>query len=115
MDSRQSKIIIRPIINEKTVGQAENLKQYTFEVVKDANKTEIAQALKKILNELYPKSTTKLFSEKSDSPATWTIVSVNTAPIRVRFRRNKRHGRFPIDGKKAIVTIQGEPLELFSA
>lgn len=101
MNSRQSHIIIRPIINEKTVGLTA-LNQYTFEVAKDANKTEIAQALQQILTELYPKSKSK-------------VVSVNTAPIRARFRRSKRHGRFPSDSKKAIVTIEGEPLELFSA
>ena len=102
MNSRQSHIIIRPIINEKTVALANDLNQYTFEVVKDANKTEIAQALRQILDELYPKNQSK-------------IVHVNTAPIRARFRRSKRHGRIPSDGKKAIVTIKGEPLELFSA
>lgn len=101
MNSRQSHIIIRPIINEKSVGLTA-LNQYTFEVAKDANKTEIAQALSQILTELYPKSKAK-------------IVSVNTAPIRARFRRSKRHGRFPTDSKKAIVTIEGEPLDLFSA
>jgi len=102
MDSRQSHIIIRPIINEKTVGQAATLSQYTFEVAKDANKTEIAKALQVILDELYPKSKSK-------------VISVNTAPIRERFRRSKRHGRVPNDSKKAIVTIEGEPLELFTA
>ncbi len=100
MDSRQSHIIIRPIINEKTVGLAALRNQYTFEVAKDANKTEIAAALQTILDELYPKSKSK-------------VLSVNTAPIRDRFRRSKRHGRAPKDGKKAIVTIEGEPLELF--
>ena len=101
MDSRQSHIIIRPIINEKTVGLT-SLNQYTFEVAKDANKTEIALALKQILSELYPTAKSK-------------IVKVNTAPIRARFRRSKRHGRFPSDSKKAIVTIEGDALELFSA
>jgi len=101
MNSRQSHIVIRPIVNEKTVKLA-GVNQYTFEVAKDANKTEIAQALQSILNELYPESKSK-------------VVKVNTAPIRARFRRSKRHGRFPSDSKKAIVTIEGEPLELFSA
>lgn len=101
MDSRQSHIIIRPIINEKTVDLASTLGKYTFEVAKDANKTEIAKALQQILSELYPKSKSK-------------IESVNTAPIRVRFRRSKRHARVPVDGKKAIVTITGDPLELFN-
>jgi large subunit ribosomal protein L23 len=102
MNSRQSHIIIRPIINEKTHTLASEHSQYTFEVAKDANKTEIAQALSQILSELYPKSNAK-------------IVSVNTAPIRVRFRRSKRHARVPVDGKKAIITIEGDPLELFQA
>lgn len=101
MNSRQAHIILRPIINEKTVGQT-MLNQYTFEVTKDANKTEIAQALTQILLELYPKSKSK-------------IVKVNTAPIRGRFRKSKRHGRAPVDSKKAIVTIEGDPLELFNA
>lgn len=101
MNSRQSQIILRPILNEKTVGLAQ-FNQYTFEVLKNANKTEIAQALTQILNELYPKSKSK-------------VVKVNTSAIRGRFRRSKRHGRAPQDSKKAIVTIEGDPLELFGA
>ncbi len=101
MNSRQSHIIIKPLLNEKTIGLA-GMNQYTFEVAKDANKTEIAQALTQIIGELYPKSKSK-------------VVKVNTAPIRARFRRSKRHGRFPADSKKAIVTIEGDPLEIFSA
>src|SRR5438270_11045561 len=101
MNSRQSHIIRRPIINEKTVGLT-SMNQYTFEVARDANKTEIAQALTAILNELYPKSNAK-------------IVKVNTAPIRERFRRSKRHAKSPADSKKAIVTIEGESLALFNA
>ena len=101
MNGRQSNVILRPIINEKSVLLAEQQK-YTFEVAKDANKTEIAQALEHILNELYPKSKAK-------------VVKVNTSAIRTRFRRSKRHGRQPVDSKKAIVTIEGEPLDLFNA
>ncbi|MBN8659494.1 MAG: 50S ribosomal protein L23 [Candidatus Melainabacteria bacterium] len=101
MNKRHSEIIIRPLITEKSAAQMEK-GQYTFEVAKNANKVEIAQALEQILKELYPKS-------KSE------IVSVNTSAIRGRFRRSKRHGRAPKDSKKAIVTISGEPLELFSA
>jgi large subunit ribosomal protein L23 len=101
MNKRQSQIILRPIITEKSAMQME-IGQYTFEVAKDANKVEIAQALEVLLKELYPKN-------KSE------IVSVNTSAIRGRFRRSKRNGRAPKDSKKAIVTISGEPLELFSA
>jgi large subunit ribosomal protein L23 len=101
MLGRHSHVIIKPIINEKTVLLAQQQK-YTFEVARDANKTEIAEALEQILGELYPKNKSK-------------VVKVNTASIRARFRRSKRHGGAPIDGKKAIVTIEGEPIELFNA
>ena len=101
MNSRESHIIIRPLLNEKTIALT-GLNQYTFEVAKDANKTEIARALTLILQELYPKMKAK-------------IVKVNTSAIRGRFRRSKRHGRVPQDSKKAIVTIEGDPLELFTA
>jgi len=101
MDSRQSNIIIRPIINEKTTSLVA-LNKYTFEVAKDANKIEIARALAQLIKELYPKS-------KS------TIVDVNTLPIRGRIRRSKRHAKFPKDSKKAIVTITGDPLDFFTA
>jgi large subunit ribosomal protein L23 len=101
MNKRHSQIIIRPLITEKSAQQME-LGQYTFEVMKDANKVEIAQAIEQMLKELYPKS-------KSE------VVSVNTSAIRGRFRRSKRHGRAPKDSKKAIVTMSGEPLELFTA
>ena len=101
MNKRQSQVIIRPLITEKSTILIEK-GQYSFEVLKSANKVEIAQALEQLLKELYPKS-------KSE------ILSVNTSAIRGRFRRSKRHGRAPKDSKKAIVTISGDPLELFSA
>jgi large subunit ribosomal protein L23 len=101
MNNRQSQVIVRPIINEKTV-QLAAANQYTFEVARDANKTEIADALEQILKELYPKGK-------------FTVLRVNTSAIRDRFRRSKRHGRAPKDGKKAIVTIAGDQIEFFSA
>ena len=73
MNKRHSQIILRPIITEKSARQME-IGQYTFEVAKDANKVEIAQALAEILKELYPKN-------KSE------IVAVNTSAIRGRLKR----------------------------
>ena len=101
MDSRQANIILRPIINEKTTSLAA-LSQYTFEVAKDANKIEIAAAVEQLIKELYPKAKSK-------------VVRVNTAPIRGRIRRSKRHGAHPKDGKKAIVFIEGDALDMFTA
>jgi large subunit ribosomal protein L23 len=102
MNSRQSQIILRPLINEKSTHMASQFGQYTFEVVRDANKIEIAQAVEQLIKELYPKN-------KSE------VVSVNTLPIRSRMRRSKRHGRGHKDSKKAIVTIEGDALDLYSA
>ena len=102
MDSRQQHVIVRPIVNEKTVTLASEHNQYTFEVARDSNKTEIAEALKQVLKELYPKGK-------------FTVLKVNTSAIRDRFRRSKRHGRAPKDSKKAIVTVAGDSIEIFSA
>ncbi len=99
MDKRYSQIILRPIITEKS-AQMTQLGQYTFEVTKDANKVEIKQAMEQLLKELYP-------GNKSE------VISVNTGAVRGRFSRRRRHGRVPKDGKKAIVTIGGDALDLF--
>jgi large subunit ribosomal protein L23 len=101
MNSRFSQIILRPILNEKAIYLGE-IGQYTFEVAKDANKIEIAQAMEQLIKEMYPKN-------KSN------VVSVNTCAIRGRIRRSKRHGRLPKDSKKAIVTISGDPLDIYTA
>ena len=101
MNTRHSQIILRPIVNEKTTALT-TLNQFTFEVAKDANKIEIAQAVEQLIKELYPKNKSK-------------VVRVNTSAIRGRIRRSKRHSAHPRDSKKAIVTIEGDALELFSA
>ena len=102
MNTRQSQIILRPIINEKTSQLAGQLGKYTFEVARDANKIEIAQAVEQLIKELYPKTKCQ-------------VVGVNTLATRGRIRRSKRHGSAPRDGKKAIVTIEGDQLDMFTA
>ncbi|MCA9814308.1 MAG: 50S ribosomal protein L23 [Cyanobacteriota/Melainabacteria group bacterium] len=101
MNKRYSEIIHKPIVTEKSAQMTMN-GQYTFEVSKDANKVEIKAAIEQLIKELYP-------NNKSE------VISVNTSATRGRFSRRKRHGRMPKDGKKAIVTIGGDPLELFEA
>lgn len=101
MDKRYSQIIKKPIYTEKAALNAQN-SQYTFEVARDANKVEIKKALEQLIKEIYPKN-------KSE------VVSVNTSATRGRFSRKRRHGRMPKDGKKAIVTIAGDQLDLFEA
>ena len=101
MKAHHSQVILRPLINEKSSGLAQ-LGKYTFEVKRDATKPQIAQAVQELITSLYPKN-------KSE------VVDVNTLAIRGRIRRSKRHGRAPRDSKKAIVTISGDALDIFSA
>ena len=78
-------IIKRPVITERSMSQTE-MKRYTFEVAKDANKIEIAKAVEEV------------FGVK--------VAKVNT--IRVEGKK-KRLGAQPMgrtrSWKKAIVTL----------
>lgn len=95
-----NKILIRPIITEKSTRLAENpkLNQYTFEVAKEANKIEIRKAV--------------------EAQFGVRVVSVNTSirPGKNRSRivkGNQTHGRTSAI-KKAIVTVaEGEFIEGF--
>ena len=85
-------IIKRPIITEKSM-EATTLQQYTFEVVKDATKVEVELA--------FPGRKVK---------AVRTVYMPSHAK-RVGYTAGRTQS-----GKKAIVTIEGEPLnELIGA
>lgn len=89
-------VIKRPIITEKSM-EATTLQQYTFEVLKDATKVEIAQAVELA----FPgRKVTKV-----------RTVYVPSHAKRVGYSMGRTQS-----GKKAIVTIEGEPLnELIGA
>lgn len=84
-------LIKRPLVTEKSTGQTA-LGQYSFEVKKEATKVDI----KKAIETLFPGR---------------KVTNVRTAymPSKEK-RRGKVIGRTS-SGKKAIVTIQGEPIE----
>jgi large subunit ribosomal protein L23 len=87
-------IIVRPVITEKTMGLGAEGK-YTFQVDKDSNKIEIADAISKI------------FKVK--------VAKVNTLTIKANIKRQGRGpaGRTP-DWKKAYVTLEaGQKIEMF--
>lgn len=89
-----SEILIKPLVTEKAtmlVGQ----NQYTFEVHPDANKIELAQAFEM----LFPGRKVK------------NVRTVKVYPQQKRVGR--RMGHTPA-GKKAIFTVEGEPIELFT-
>jgi large subunit ribosomal protein L23 len=87
-------IILRPLITEKSSDQAQLFK-YHFKVAKDANKIEIAEAIKVI----YAK----------DNPR---VTAVNTLNVKGKKRRAQVRGGksgYTPDWKKAIVTTE-QPL-----
>ncbi|MBQ2645450.1 50S ribosomal protein L23 [bacterium] len=84
-------VIKRPIITEKSMS-ATTLNKYTFEVLPTATKIEIAQAIEAV----YPgRKVTKVTTVYRPSHAKRVGYSVGRTQ----------------SGKKAIVTIEGEPLE----
>ena len=81
-------IILRPIITEQSMDGLPNNK-YTFQVAKDANKSEIKAAVEELFNV--------------------EVVKVNTVNCR---GKQKRMGRFvgtTASYKKAVVTVNPEP------
>ena len=88
-------IIKRPIITEQSMEQTE-MKRYTFEVAKNANKIEIAKAVEEIFGV--------------------EVAKVNTLNMK---GKTKRVGRYPqgrtASWKKAMVTLTADSkaIELF--
>ena len=89
-------IIIRPILSEKTYGDIAN-KKYTFEVAKNANKTQIKKAIEEI------------FKVK--------VESVNTANVFGKIKRQGKHEGLTGNYKKAIVqlTSDSKTIEFFDS
>ena len=84
-------IIRKPIVTEKSMAAVQNA-QYTFEVDKDATKVDIANAIE----QAYPNRKVKKVR---------TVYMPSHAK-----RMGMKFGRTQ-SGKKAIVTIEGEPIE----
>ena len=86
-------VIIRPIITEQSMEQTE-MKRYTFEVAKTANKIEIAKAIEEI------------FGVK--------VVRVNTLTVKPKTKRVRYVAGKTRSWKKAIVTLaEGDTIEVF--
>jgi len=97
MLAQYRKIIIRPVVTEKSMAQAEAgpRSKYTFEVASAANKTEIRRAVE----------------------ALWgvRVVQVNTMNVRGKDRRQSYKYRIgkTAQRKKAIVTLaQGQTIDV---
>jgi len=91
---KQTDIIRRPLITEKTSILREDGKTIVFQVARDANKVEIKRAIEKLLGA--------------------KVASVRTSIVHGKIKRQGRFaGRRP-DWKKAYVTLrQGEKMPEF--
>ena len=89
-------VVIRPIVSEKSYAGLE-AGAYTFLVARDANKTEIKEAVQQIWNV--------------------RVLSVNTINRKGKTKRSRLgvSGRRP-DQKRAVVTlVAGDSIEIFEA
>ena len=87
MSKAPQDIILRPVITENSMDGVADRK-YTFEVAKDANKIEIAQAVE------------ALFDVE--------VENVNTINVNGKLRRYGRYEGYTASRKKAIVTLTEE-------
>ena len=89
-------IILKPVLTEKAYDGIAT-KTYTFIVKKDANKTQIKQAVEKI------------FGVK--------VEKVNTVTCKGKLKRMGRHEGYTPDRKKAIVTLKedSKAIEFFES
>ena len=95
MATKAYDIIKRPIITEQSMEQTE-MKRYTFEVAKTANKVEIRQAVEAIFDV--------------------TVVKVNTLNVKPKTKTVRRIPGKTRTWKKAMVTVaEGDSIEIFSA
>ena len=89
-------VIVRPVLTEKSYADIAN-KKYTFEVAKNANKTQIKQAVE------------SLFKVK--------VKSVNTANVFGKIKRQGRYEGLTGSYKKAIIqlTADSKSIEFFDS
>jgi len=89
-------VIVRPIITEASMQNIAQ-KKYTFQVLKSANKIEIAQAVEKV------------FGVK--------VAKVNTVSVRGKMKRQGLNSGYTPAWKKAIVTLteDSKTIEFFDS
>jgi len=86
-------ILVRPIVSEKGYGEGQEGK-YRFEVVKNATKIEVKNAVEKAFKV--------------------HVVKVNLMNVRGKSRRLRLHQGFTREWKKAIVTLRdGEHIDYY--
>jgi large subunit ribosomal protein L23 len=84
-------VIIKPIITENTMDDSSN-KKYTFKVAKDANKTEVRQAVEQIFDV--------------------SVAKVNIMNVSGKVKRMGRSVGTTSSYKKAVVTLTPDSKEI---
>ena len=93
MSLHPSEVLIRPVVSEKSYEQITS-NQYTFQVHKDAHKTQIRQAVE------------ELFDVK--------VLQVNIVKVQAKPKRRGVHKGIRPGWKKAIVQLKpGDSIEIF--
>lgn len=94
MSHAVEEVLKRPLITEKSCVQASEESKYTFEIPSWATKNHVKEAF------------AKYFPDHK-------VLKVNVSKIFGRSRRTPRGRTSPVDGKKAIVTVDGDHIEYF--
>lgn len=88
---KEYQTIIKPIITEETMDLASD-KKYVFQVAKEANKTEVRQAVEKIFGV--------------------NVAKVNVMNVNGKTKRMGRYVGKTADYKKAVVTLTADSKEI---
>jgi large subunit ribosomal protein L23 len=87
-------IVLRPVVTEKTLREAERRNTYTFRVREDANKVQIRDAVERIFKV--------------------HVIGVRTLRYQGKRRRQGRSLGFTKDWKKAIVHVkEGDTIDFY--
>ena len=87
-------VVLRPIVTEKTIAQAERLNTYTFEVRENANKVQIRDAVEKLFKV--------------------GVADVRTARYLGKRRRMGRHVGTTGNWKKAVIRLKaGDTIDFY--
>lgn len=93
---RLSKIIVAPVVSEKSTRVADDHRQVVFKVLKDASKPEIRRAVEKMFDV--------------------SVMSVSTASVRGKVKRFGQSVGRRSDWKKAYVTLaEGSDIDFAGA
>lgn len=97
------KVIIRPVVTEKTTRQGDEENVYAFIVAKDANKIDIARAVQ------------SLWDVKVLDVRTMRYAGKSRRSFMGRMNKNSNVGKTPSFKKALVKLAEGDSIELYEA